>query len=89
MDLSQWMGSVVDPFALCNASGGLPYGADEEERWRVDLVSMRGNLSVECNLVLLPSVFRLGEVPSQSSPLLICHVVTNLGPSQPLLIYRH
>ena len=49
---------------------------------------MLENLCVDLKLGLQLAVFRLGGVPSTSSPLLICHFVTNLGPSQPLLIYR-
>ena len=89
MDLSLWLGVLVDRFSSCSALGGLTYVADEDQRCRADLVSMLENLCVDLKLGLQLGVFRLGGVSSASSPLLIYHFVTNFGPSQPLLIYRH
>ena len=89
MDLSLWLGVLVDRFASCSALGGLTYGADEDQRCRADLVSMLENLCVDLKLGLQPGVFRLGGVFLTSSPLLIYHFVTSLGSSQPLLIFWH
>ena len=88
LDLSQRMGVLVDRFASCSGLGRLSYGAAQDQRCHADLVSMLENLCVDLKLGLQLAVFRLGGVSSTSSPLLIYHFVTNLGPSQPLLIYR-
>ena len=80
------MGVPVDRFASCSGLFRLSYGAAHDQCYHADLVSMLENLCVDLKLGLQLAVFRLGGVPSTSSPLLICHFVTNLGPSQPLLI---
>ena len=50
---------------------------------------MLENPYVALKLGLQMAVFKLGRVSSTSRPLLNEHFVTKLGPSQPLLIYRH
>ena len=88
MDLSPWMGLVVDQLAPCSALGGLTCGTDEDQRRCADLVSMLENLGVGFKLGLQPGVFRLGGVSLTSIPLVIYRFFAILGPSQPLLIYQ-
>ena len=49
---------------------------------------MLENLCVDLKLGLQLGLFILGGVSWTFSPLLIYHFFTNLGPPQPLLIYR-
>ena len=89
LDLPQRMGVFADCLASCSGLGRSSYGAAEDQHCHADVVIMLQYLCVYLKLGLQLGVFRLGLVSSTSSPLLIDHFVTNLGPSQPPLSYRH
>ena len=80
---------IVSRFASRSGLGLFSDGAAQNQRCHADLVIMPENLSVGLKLGLQLGVFRLGWVSLTSSPLLIYHFVTNLGLSQPMLIYWH
>ena len=87
LDPSQRVDVLVDRFASRSGLGRLSYGAAQSQRCHADLVSMLENRCVNLKLGLKLGVFRLGEISSTSTPLLIYHFVASVGPSQPLLIY--
>ena len=89
LDLSERMRMLVDRFPSLSGLSRLSYGAARNQRCHADLVSIMENLCADLKLGLQPAIFRLGGVSSTSSSLLIYHFLISLGPSQPLLIYRH
>ena len=89
LDLPQRMRVLVDRFPSCFGLGRLSCEAAQDQRCHADVVSMLENLFVDLKLGLQLAICRLGRIPSTPRPLCICHFVTNLGPSQPLLVYRY
>ena len=81
MDLSYWLGGLVDRLASCRALALSTYRADEGQSCHTDLLRMLDDLYVDLTLDGLDldfSGFRMTAVSPTSSPLLIYHVVSCL-----------
>ena len=88
LDLSQRMGVLAIALLLAVAWEGCHMGP-LKINVAMPIWSACWNISVYSKLGLQLGASRLGGVSSPSRPQLMYRFVTNLGPSQPLLIYRH
>ena len=81
------MGVLVDRFASYSGLGC--HMEPLKINVAMQIWSAYWKICMYLKLGLQLGVSRLGGFCLTSSPLLICHSVASLGPSQPLLIYQH